>query len=148
MSLISTLSGTWVGYGQMYDAVSKHVLDTIEVSISFEKDQTNKLVGTKRIQFLKEKLKSYSVDLGIEIVNEMEMNILPEWSESPIPFMYMENPVSFQGNYITDTLGPNTHHLDNNFILNGQWQIHIEAKSDTSHVAFDYVLEKSEPASI
>lgn len=144
MSLVSTLEGNWTGIGQMYDAETKDVIDTIEVKITLDKVSDTELTGTKEMSFINDKSKNYDTGLKLEVINEMEMTFSPPWAETPITFMYMDQPVSFQGSYVSDSLGPNTRNLDNNFIVNDQWQINIEAQNDSQHVIFEYVLDKNE----
>ena len=144
MSLISALEGTWSGLGQMFDAKTNEVLDTIQVRITLGKVSDTELAGEKRMIFYKDKNQNYDTNLKLEVVNEIEMTFSPPWAETPIIFLYMESPVSFQGSYDSDLLGTGTKNIDNNFIVDKEWQISIEAKSSEKHVIFEYVLEKED----
>lgn len=146
MSVLDAMVGSWAGIGQRYEAESKNVIGNMHMEITIEKVNDTKIAGVQDIIYMNHPEGNKSNEFTIEIINEFEFAYKPSWSDQEFIFTYMDQPVSFQGSYITDFLGPNTRTLDNNFIVEDQWQINIERECpDTnSHTISEFVLEKED----
>ena len=138
MKLLDTLNGKWSGHGETIDAESKEVIDHLQIRIEINLISETEAAGKKEIRSLMDKSEPFKTEFRIEVLSEEEFTYDPSWSDKPLNFMYMESPVSFQGNYIKDGLRV----LDNNFIMDDQWQINLEYESDEIHQIVEIALDK------
>lgn len=146
MNLVDELEGRWVGLGQHYVGKDKEITDTIQMTIDLEHVSENRLEGRETLEYLNDPSKTRSFNVVFEVLNDEEFAFQPEWSDEKLVYLYLNDPISFQGSFLTDMLGPKTKTLDNNFIVADEWQMNIvyESADGSKRMLAEYALERED----
>lgn len=146
MNIVDELEGRWVGLGQHYVGKDKELTDTIRMTIELHHVNENRLEGSQKLEYLNDASKSRSFNVVFEVLNDEEFLYKPDWDEVGKTYLYMNDPISFQGSFLTDMLGENTKTLDNNFVVSDEWQMNIvyESADGSNRMLAEYSLERDE----
>jgi hypothetical protein len=146
VNLIDELEGRWVGLGQHYRGSDKTLTDTIQMTVDLKHVNSKRLEGVETLEYLNDSSKNKSFKVAFEVISEDEFLFQPEWSADGMTYLYLNDPISFQGSFLTDMLGPKTKTLDNNFIVADDWQMNIEYESadGTDFMVAEYALERED----
>jgi hypothetical protein len=140
--MIKSMLGKWSGLGQTFDFETNKVMENIALEVEINRVNNNTVKVVNKFTFVQETRKNRSNELIICFLNESEFEFQPAWTDKAIVFTYMINPISFQGSYLTKYYGDATKTLNNNFIVDNQWQINIEREKDSIHTITEFMLEK------
>lgn len=139
MAIKEILLGNWNGLGQkLVPGKAVNQSENFKMEIIINESDDGVITGERKIQSVESSQLYEEKMFIIELIDEFEFRLKWAHSDKPAVFMYMENPVSFQGTYKEEKYTI----LDNNFIVNEQWQLNLEYQSEESVFIFEFLLDK------
>jgi hypothetical protein len=144
IDIIEHIKGRWSGLGQSYDSDTRKVIENMQLEVNIVALSNTSFEAEFKFTSVRDTVNNNTYKSIYEFKNDLEFTVLPDWSKENYVYLYMKNPISFQGSYFDDSLGRNTRVLDNNFIVESEWQMNIERENKLTnmHTISEYVLNK------
>ena len=139
MKLRESLVGRWHGHGQKASQEKSDDTDHYEIEIVITEDADKLLAERKIFSFTAKQIVDQQ-KYSIEKIDDFEFQIKWDRLDHLVSYMYMENPLSFQAAYKFGEFMI----LDNNFIIESQWQLNLEYQSEQDTYTLEFLLDKEE----
>ena len=136
MTLLETLIGTWKGYGQKNSADDE---ENLYLEISFQEVDDKKLSGNRILKHI-DTQDIVAQKLELTLIDEFEFSL--KIADKTRTYQYMNAPISFQSAFMGEEDGETIHYLDNNFIVNNEWQITLDCQYKDEVETIEFSLEK------